>query len=619
MNIQFQLCGLCILILLIIFYKSQKTLRLYKEKVFYNTLYTITFSLLMDVISCFAIYYRDALPSFIVVFIAKIYIITLVSCGLMALVYVLSDMYPEPKHKKVVKRLLTLFVCQGVFVYILPIYIYTDETQLYTYGPSILAVYAFTAIYIIATIIVSVKHRKEMNPRRCFASLLWMTIWLGSAVIQFFNSALLVVGFASALGMLVLFVIMENSEANLERKLGCFNSYALSEYVNRLYDRKQIFSALEICLSKSEYLEKYGLSTDETFRKILQIIPNNIKTFKNINLSLVLIGETAQELQETAQAISNAFSEIEEFGKSTLFVLAPDTSSFADADELIRFLQFIQEKHKDEKETVICSNEEMIEEFNSRHVIEQQIAEALMENRVEVFLQPIYCNSKNKFTSAEALVRIRQKDGTLLSPAIFIPVAESTGQILEIGEKVFEEVCKFCTNTPLTDLGVNCIEINLSVVQCEESDLAERLISIIEKYKVNPNMINLEITETGSVRTQKILLENMKKLREYGFEFALDDFGKGESNLMYLVEMPVSIVKLDYDMTKSYFNSSKAEQVVKTVFSMAHSMNMKVVVEGVETATEAYAMTSEGADYIQGYHYSKPLPLTEYLQFMNRQ
>ncbi|MGM9632070.1 MAG: EAL domain-containing protein [Eubacteriales bacterium] len=537
----------------------------------------------------------------------------------MALVYVLSDVYSEPEHKKVVKRLIGLLVCQSIIVCMLPMYIYTDETQLYIYGPSTLAVYAFVAIYIIATVIVSVKHRKEMNPRRCFASLLWMAIWLGSALIQFFNSALLVVGFASALGMLVLFVIMENPEANLERKLGCFNSYALSEYVNLLYDRKQIFSALEICLCKPEYLEKYGLSTNETFRKILQIVPNDIKSFKNINLSLVLIGETAQELQETAGAISNAFSEVEEFGKSTLFVLAPDTSSFADADELVRFLQFMQEKHKDEKEAVICSNEEMIEEFKSRHVIEQQITEALLENRVEVFLQPIYCNSENKFTSAEALVRIRQKDGTLLSPALFIPVAESTGQILEIGEKVFEEVCKFLSNTALTDLGVHCIEINLSVVQCEEKNLAERLISIIEKYKVNPKMINLEITETGSVRTQKILLENMRKLREYGFEFSLDDFGKGESNLMYLVEMPVSIVKLDYDMTKSYFNSAKAEQVVKTVFSMAHSMDMKVVVEGVETAAEADTMTSEGADYIQGYHYSKPLPLIEYLQFMNRQ
>lgn len=108
----------------------------------------------------------------------------------------------------------------------------------------------------------------------------------------------------------------------------------------------------------------------------------------------------------------------------------------------------------------------------------------------------------------------------------------------------------------------------------------------------------------------------MKKLIEYGFSFSLDDFGKGESNLMYVVEMPVSIVKLDYDMSKAFFNSPKARQVVRAVVSMAHGMELKVVAEGIETQQEVEDMYKENLDYIQGFYYLKPLPVNEFLKFL---
>ena len=109
----------------------------------------------------------------------------------------------------------------------------------------------------------------------------------------------------------------------------------------------------------------------------------------------------------------------------------------------------------------------------------------------------------------------------------------------------------------------------------------------------------------------------MKKLIDYGFTFSLDDFGKGESNLMYVVEMPVSIVKLDMDMSKAFFQTPKAKQVVRAVIGMAHGMGLKVVAEGIETKEEIQTIGQEGIDYIQGYYYSQPLPMGEFLEFLN--
>ena len=178
------------------------------------------------------------------------------------------------------------------------------------------------------------------------------------------------------------------------------------------------------------------------------------------------------------------------------------------------------------------------------------------------------------------------------------------------------QVCSFLKNSDALKLGLRIVEVNLSVIQCERRDLAERLIAIADKYEVSPEYINLEITETASISARATLLANMKKLMDYGFKFSLDDFGKGESNLMYVVEMPVSIVKLDYDLTKAFFGSSKAKLVLRAVVSMAHGMELKLVAEGIETKEELISMCKEGIDYIQGFYYSKPLPMWEYLEFI---
>lgn len=615
MNIQFQICGLSILFLLILFYKSHSTLHLYKEKVFYTVLCIITASLMGDVWSLVAIYFRQSLPSILVESVCKLYVISLIWGSWSALIYVVTDLLSEKEHRKLMFRLALFALAQSVMIYLLPIHIFNEGEQMYTYGVAVWWVYIFVGLYIIATLTVTCVFRKRLNPRRRFAIILWMIIWMASAAFQLFNKALLVVGFASAIGVLILFVIMENPEANLERRLGCFNSYALTEYLKQLYEQKKSFSVLEISFENAEILEEHSMDADEMFRKVLKISGHydEVLVFKNINLGLVLISTKAEKLETVGKAILNGCSDSMVFFKSALTVLIPQADVFSDMEELFRFLTFVRTECRDIKGRIISAQEEMIAKYQSQSLIEHEITDALLEDRVEVFLQPIYSNEEQRVTSAEALVRIRKRDGEMMSPGVFIPVAEDNGQILELGERVFEKVCYFLKNTDMIKKGIHYVEVNLSVVQCEKVDLAERLISIIEKYQIDPGLINLEITETASIRARQILLENMKKLIDYGFSFSLDDFGKGESNLMYMVEMPVSIVKLDYDMSKAFFQSEKARHVVRAVVNMVHGMKLKLVAEGIETKEEAQSMYEEGIDYIQGYYYSKPLPIQEFL------
>ena len=126
----------------------------------------------------------------------------------------------------------------------------------------------------------------------------------------------------------------------------------------------------------------------------------------------------------------------------------------------------------------------------------------------------------------------------------------------------------------------------------------------------------MEITESASIRLRDILLENMRVLMDYGVKFALDDFGNGESNLNYIVDMPVSIVKFDRDMTQAYFSSYKAKFVMEAAMHMIHDMKLEVVSEGVETEEQAQAIEALGIEYIQGYYFSRPLPGAEFLKFV---
>jgi EAL domain-containing protein (putative c-di-GMP-specific phosphodiesterase class I) len=219
--------------------------------------------------------------------------------------------------------------------------------------------------------------------------------------------------------------------------------------------------------------------------------------------------------------------------------------------------------------------------------------------------------------SAEALVRIRDKDGTIIPPGRFIPVAEKTGLIALIGEMVFDKTCAFIRENNLkAQYGIHYVEVNLSVAQCENTALAETYIGILKKYDLDPSCVNLEITESTSVLTRNTLLKNMNTLIDYGVKFSLDDFGSGASNLNYIIDMPVSIVKFDRDMSQAYFANQKAKFVMEASMHMIHDMKLEIVSEGVETAEQLEAILALGIDYIQGYYFSKPLPGSEFLQFV---
>lgn len=632
MNIEVQCCGIVILLLLWYFLLRQKALGLEAEKLFLLTMAVTSFCVVMDIMSIAAINYRQQISGFWLACICKTYIVSLIWVGYFGLIYASTDFRGTWAERRKKNKIYTVIVLTGtVLIYVLPIRYFLEGDVVYTYGPACTATYIFALLFVLVTLYKVGVKGKEMNPKRRRAIVIWMLIWIIAAVTQFLNANLLLVGFASVLGMVILFFELENPEANLDRETGAYNAHALGEYTKLLYEKQEVFSAILLALNDAVSVgnDESAMQTDITLRSIVRYVEKikDVKVFKTLERELVLLVKDEKRMREVYQEVK---AHMEEFGGEKkrgeaskicpYYVLLPDSSMLRGVEELFQMLRhFRVEKRENPEENSIVLDEKKIGHYKEREDTEALIRAAMEEDRIEVFYQPIFSTKEGRFVSAEALVRIRERDGNIIPPGRFIPIAEKNGLISQIGEIVFDKTCAFIKKNNLrADYGIEYVESNLSVRQCEEPRLAETYIGIMEKYGLEPSCINLEITESTSIQTRNNLLKNMEALIIYGVSFSLDDFGSGASNLNYIIDMPVSIVKFDRDMSQAYFDNQKAKFVMEASMHMIHDMKLEIVSEGVETKEQMEAISALGIEYIQGYYFSKPLSGEEFLSFVKK-
>lgn len=267
---------------------------------------------------------------------------------------------------------------------------------------------------------------------------------------------------------------------------------------------------------------------------------------------------------------------------------------------------------------VVRSDSLDIDEFGHYHNIEEAIERALVEKEFKMYYQPIISTETGKVISAEALIRLNDRVLGFVSPEEFIPISESNGKILEISEFVIDSVFRFISENDIKELGMEFIEMNLSVMQCMDKNLTKKLKYYIDKYNVEPRQINLEITETAANFDEKRLSEQLTNVKKLGFTFSLDDYGTGYSNLVRVLEYPVDVIKLDKSIIWSAFSDHDSFVTVKNLISMFHDVRRKLVAEGVETKEQMLALKELGCDFIQGYYYSKPVCEEEFVAFIKK-
>ena len=626
MNIIAQCCGLLILFVILYFSLTTKPLKLKTSKAFFIMIAFAIVCIVLDILSVFVITNSHLFSKTFVDIICKLYLVALVSTAYSTLDYIYCDIYARTAlRRKKALRQGSIFMIAEVIIMIVPIEWVHEGRYVYSEGPANYVTYAICLYCMWKIIHLVFKNWNNMNTRRRNAVTMWVMLWVVAAAVQFFVKWLLLVSYAGAIGVFVIYLMLENPDSYIDKRTGFFNQKGFEEYIKTMYAENKKFSVYLIVVEDLSDLKEGNLSEadkkrQEEFVAFLNKLPGTMR-FCDSDDQIMLVfddnehGKAGRERLD-AEIHEQWGKEYSIYAKAEYFYV-PDGSFTNDVYSFMKLLRYARQNNNDDlRRRIVTIDRKIFDDMVSESVVEALIVDAISNGRIEIYYQPIYSTDKKRFTSAEALVRIRDEEGTIVPPAKFIGVAEENGMIIKLGELIFEKVCEFISSDSFEELGLDYVEINLSVVQCCYRHLASDYKRIMKKYNVDPSKINLEITESASIEGKNLLIKNMQDLIDYGVKFSLDDFGTGQSNLNYIAEMPVDIVKFDRDMTKSYFENDKAQYVMDAAMSMIKGMKLEIVSEGIETPEQCETMKDLGIGYIQGYYFSKPLPQEEFVQFL---
>ena len=238
--------------------------------------------------------------------------------------------------------------------------------------------------------------------------------------------------------------------------------------------------------------------------------------------------------------------------------------------------------------------------------IERKIRAALTNDKIFCHLQPQY-DMDHRLRGFEALARMKDDNGSYISPMDFIPVAEKTGLVDRIDMRVFELAVQFLDNV-ITETGADItLSANVSVRHLMKNNFTEDLKKVLDKYSVSPERIEIEITESIMIDSAEKALQRIDELKQLGMKVAIDDFGTGYSSLSYLNNFPTDMLKIDKSFIDNMSLNESSKQYVAMIISIGHTLDLKVISEGVESADQVMVLKDIGCDYIQGYVWGKPM------------
>ena len=312
---------------------------------------------------------------------------------------------------------------------------------------------------------------------------------------------------------------------------------------------------------------------------------------------------TGQELLISASA---GVAEYPEAAKTTL--------------DLINCAEIVMFKAKNlGKDAIQYFDAPILKEFLQNVTIENKLKEAVFSQNFAMNFQPQYYIKGKKIRGMEALIRWRDNDGKMISPAVFIPIAEKNGTIVPIGIWVIEESIKTFSAWKKK---FNCdmiLSLNISAIQYMQNEFIDNILSIIKKYDVDPEKLELEITESVLIENFKEITEKMCILRDHGIRISLDDFGTGYSSLSYLKGLPIDTLKIDKSFIDTSITDANTRVITESIIVMAKKLGFETVAEGVETEDQFDYLKDIGCDCMQGFLLGKPMPKEEMEQLLLKQ
>ena len=502
----------------------------------------------------------------------------------------------------------------------------------YQRGPLLMVLYGVAVVYMIEGIGYCLICRKYFESSKWVALISVYILTAIAVLIQFLFPKLMVEMFSTALGMLMVMMIVMRPEESVDSTIGIQTFKTFRNDLHNIVLSKEKVTLTVIHIPQAENNRNY--LGDENYAAFISEITENMEKYldtlnhdyqiyfehpDNIYLIFGPQSRGVEEALDSCLRMTRIYLKQNEkevwFDPQICLIRYPEDIN--DETEIInlchRFTMFGGRNQKVFRASEIVSSRD----FTIQNNIDDILERAINNEELKMYYQPIFSVKENIFHSAEALARIIDREYGTISPIVFIPAAERSGAIIPLGERIIDQVFRFISEHELQKLDIAYIEINLSVAQLLQYDLPDVIQRLQKKYNIDPSMINFEITESLLDSMSYVMDANIKKLSEMGYNFSLDDYGVGYSNIQRLRKLPLSMIKIDKSMVDDIFTEDGGV-IIKNTIRMMQGINKKLIMEGAETKETVDLLSSLSCEYIQGFYFSKPLPGEEFISFLEQ-
>ena len=503
---------------------------------------------------------------------------------------------------------------------------YLDGELVYHRGMLLPFLYCLAAVYVLTGIYFFIRYQRAIPRADSVAICSAVVLSLLGVGVQALCPDFLVELFAEALTILGFMVMLEDRSGATDPTTLVFSRRAFVDANRRYMETGQSYSIL---LVKLMDLDRYSRLFDSRDVDMLLVAVarwletvtdrENIFRFGQEDFALTFVGRREKAAEEAARRILARFAspwkadetEVQPEAIVSIIRVPEDVDSLSQLQDLL--LWGYQEARPG---SLLVTHDELAT-LKRQLAVEDALRRALENRSLQIWYQPIWSSDSGTIVAAEALSRLIDDELGFIPPDEFIPIAEKTGMINELGAFAFEEVCRVLSDYRLADKGIHYLELNLSLYQLLREGVLEKLEKYRRDYGVAAAQINLEITESVSSDETPAVQELLRHLEELGYSFSLDDYGTGYSNLARLIEGSYTNVKIDKSLLWGGEKNPSTARLLRNMIRIIRSLDMNVVQEGVETREQLDRVVKAGCNLIQGYYFSKPLREADFIAFLD--
>ena len=497
----------------------------------------------------------------------------------------------------------------------------------YVRGPLKNITYLLTGYYAVHTVVSTIIKHKTMPRRVFFVFLIYPFISMGFLCFQLFNAKVIMTGVASFAALFFVYITIQADLQEYDVITGLMTEPKLKKYVTERSSEGYLFV---LSIENSNMLMQ-NMDSTEMNQLLFSIGKQITRHFKNFSYHVSTnrfagICSSMEELYDFSECIEQFINDVNKNYDDLLpapldayYVgvnFVKGKISYETLTEVINDI-LIKEKKENHHTLKICDDSILLSMERKKEIYKILKRELNIDSsQFQIWYQPIYSVQEKKFTYMEALARLNFTEIGNISPVEFIEVAENRGLIEKLGFVVFEKVCKFISENINI---IQAVSVNFSVYQMVNPNVVEKVLSTIRKYNLSPNRLIMEITESIFIEDFNVVKANMITLAKEGIRFYLDDFGTGYSNLANVVKLPFSTIKIDRSLVLMTEDDANGELFLKNILSTFKDAGFDILVEGVETMSQSETVQNDGADYIQGFLFSRAIPEKECIELFKKQ